>query len=284
MEIDLYWANQKLNSTPIIYTSIPNSSVNVRPIRLDVSNWPTVKNQTRCFCWYDKKNTTFSTKPYPQNNKKIIKIALIVESPHKDEFTIEFEPLQPLNGASGRAFENHIIKKMNNWFCVNQNDSAIYQIKVFNPVQQQASLHHFLNNLIDSEKLDSKLLPGTKIPPYSLNDKKHRNNYTAMRDQVWKLFFQSDVTNNKRFFQEEIIRYYPQYIINACTGKSEYKNDDANWKSLQEIPYSTNFNLKDIVRDSLLVFKDEILQNFLYREENHPFHWVFEKENKQNDK
>ena len=58
MEIDLYWANQKLNSTPIIYTSIPNSSVNVLPIRLDVSNWPTVKNQTRCFCWYDKKNAT----------------------------------------------------------------------------------------------------------------------------------------------------------------------------------------------------------------------------------
>ena len=121
-----------------------------------------------------------------------------------DEFTYDFRPLRPLNGMSGVIFDSQIEHKMAKWFKENLNVTAVYEIKIFNPVQYQTSLFHFLNNLIPFMRLSKQLQDDTVIPEYVFDDHK------KLRNDVWKLLFDSESTQCKMIFQKQLIQYCPE--------------------------------------------------------------------------
>ena len=70
-----------------------------------ITNWPVVNDQIRGYYTFNNGWIPTST------SKKFKKLALIVESPHKDEFDLVFNPIAPLNGASGKKFSKFITNK-----------------------------------------------------------------------------------------------------------------------------------------------------------------------------
>ena len=110
MDINIKWGTENLGV--ITYTPITHSTA----IDLDISRWPKVKNEVRCYLLHDGQR--FRRIPF-NHQLDIIRVAIITESPHKDEFTDYFYPIRPLNGLSGLRFNRYIEKKMREWFCNN---------------------------------------------------------------------------------------------------------------------------------------------------------------------
>lgn len=287
MDIKLHWCNNQIGT--VQYNTIATADTKQGSVDIDISQWPTVPNQVRCHLWYDVDNNEFKTAPFKQCDNQTIKVALIVESPHKDEFTYDFRPLRPLNGFSGVVFDKRIEHKMAMWFKGNINKTAVYEIKVFNPVQYQTSLFHFLNNMIPFMRLSNQLQEGTVIPEYVFDDNK------KMRDNVWELLFNSALTQCKMIFQKQLIQYWPEYIINCCTGGSAEDNTInwtilTNWQSsvcVASNKQNENITLKQAVRDALNEYDDWFLKTIKYREDFHPSRWNIdgksEKSNKKTD-
>ena len=116
------------------------------------------------------------------------KIALILESPHKDEYDFDEMPLRPANGETGRNIQNHLVKKLidENF---NFDDNTDYAVLLINPVQYQASCYHqFSAQGLQSDK--------------------------NLKNKVFRRLFDYLKTD----FQYRIKSYNPDYIINACTG------------------------------------------------------------------
>ena len=82
------------------------------------------------------------------NNKAIKKIALLLESPHKDEYTPQFTPVGPAQGKTGTNIANKIHHKLIGDLSVLQQSLSPlydYEVKLINCVQYQCSCYHFLN-------------------------------------------------------------------------------------------------------------------------------------------
>lgn len=283
MDIKLHWCGNQIGT--VQYNKIATADTKRGSLDIDISQWAIVPNQVRCLLWYDTDNKEFKAIPFKQGKNQIIKVALIVESPHKDEFTYDFRPLRPLNGFSGVVFDNQIDRKMDNWFKGNINKTAVYEIKIFNPVQYQTSLFHFLNNMIPFMRLSEQLKDGTVIPEYVFDDHK------KLRDNVWKLLFDSALTQCKINFQKQLIQYWPEYIINCCTGgsaedRSIYWTTVADRQSSASNVSTTQNNSiipKQHVRDALNELDDWFLKTIKYREDFHPSRWKFDGELEKKD-
>ncbi|GAA0084846.1 hypothetical protein UT300007_12850 [Clostridium sp. CTA-7] len=135
-----------------------------------------------------------------REGKNIIKIAVVMESPHREEFVIEnnkFKPLGPAMGASGNNIEKYLINLIKAiekcYFVCNK-----YDIYIINPVKFQASLGSFYKK--------------------GLNDK--------IRNELWKCLYENVY---KKEFLEELKKY--DIIVNSCTainkeyGKYQITND-----------------------------------------------------------
>ena len=82
---------------------------NACPLRIDFDRWPTVANGRDA--WFKYNGTNYEV-DFFDSKAKYYKVAVIVESPHKDEFTpITFAPVIPLNGNSGKRFEKRLPQK-----------------------------------------------------------------------------------------------------------------------------------------------------------------------------
>lgn len=271
MKIDLLWKGQVVES--VLYRKAAYSSI-ISSVQVDFSMWPTVSNQIRCYLLYDgSKFIKMATSYQPTTQPR--RIALIVESPHKDEFTNIFTPLHPLNGRSGNKFDLKIIERMNAWFSQPPTANTLFEIKIFNPVKYQTSLYHFLSNLIPNNQLKKQLPPAFVIPKYGSI---HDNDNSSLRNEVWKILFTNATFPCESDFKHEIKKYDPQYIVNACTGTN--KSKQIAWMNITQIysrpprkslsKYSAN-NLKTIVRRS--VFTYFVSSSVVYREDSHPHQW-----------
>ena len=237
-----------LNQAIIGHVSTGNSN-QVETANVDL--WQIINDQIRGY--YSWNGHTWECVPKPVN-KAFIKIALILESPHKDEFDNNFNPLSPLNGTSTRKrFANKITAHLNKWFN-NQVVSAgeAFEIKLINPVQYQTSFYHFLNgNIPYNQPLQTYFYP--KI------DCKMRNN-------VWLLLFNQGKLSND--FINRMTLYNPDYIINCCTGKNyttgSFLTVSAIKRRVCSLPKAT---IKQTIRNI------QLLQNALYTEDKHPSIW-----------
>ena len=158
-------------------------------------------------------------------NTKMVKVALILESPHKDEYSTNYTPIRPANGLTGNRIEEHIVTKIQK--IIDLNFDYIYQIYIMNPIQYQASCYHELQRFGNSNaQLNLRGKDGAK----------------ECRDEVWKILF-------KRLKDDFISRlkiYAPDIILNCCTGGLEYyikthvKTQDAYILSIKKIYDITN--------------------------------------------
>ena len=123
MDIRLHWCGNQIGV--VQYNEIAETDTKNGALDVDISQWSTVPNQVRCHLWYDVDKKKFRKEPFKQGENQLIKVAIVVESPHKDEYTYDFRPLRPLNGISGVVFDKQIERKMLQWFKGNINKTAI---------------------------------------------------------------------------------------------------------------------------------------------------------------
>lgn len=135
---------------------------------------------------------------------KIFKrLALVLESPHKDEYDINNNPLRPANGRTGIKINQKLATRKNLTSLLNKKQ--IYEVFLMNPVQFQASCYSILSN------------------------KCTRNN----TEQVFRVLFNRTKGNQRQDFIDRLKQYAPDIIFNCCTNKlkeivrnaiQEYKN------------------------------------------------------------
>ena len=273
MKIDLLWDGKIIDSVSYRKKAYSKITSNVQ---VDFSKWPVVSNQVRCYLLYDG-HEFVKTDLHYRSATQLEKIALIVESPHKDEFSVDFSPLQPLSGKSGEKFDLNIAKKMDGWFSSPPIANTLFEVKIFNPVTYQTSLYHFLSNLISYDRLEKQLPSSFDIPKYGcIQDVEN----SSLRNEVWKCLFTNSAFPCEIDFSNELKSYAPQYIVNSCTGSNNPKLK--TWKNVNQIytrtpkkqmrGYSAN-NLKTIVRRSMFTYFSVSNPLILYREDIHPCQW-----------
>lgn len=90
-----------------------------------------------------KDNKFVDLNPTKAKNNNIV---LLLESPHKEEFTNKFKPIAPAQGKTGKNIDNNIVEVLYYIDCklklFQQNE--IYNVIIANPVQYQASLIYYL--------------------------------------------------------------------------------------------------------------------------------------------
>lgn len=135
-------------------------------------------------------------------------IVLLLESPHKDEYTEFFAPKAPAQGSTGDNIGKEIANLL--FLLLNKNEyksygccklkNERYKLILANPVQYQTSL-----SILYDEKIDK-----------------------IIRNSVWKSLWNYVNVKGKKVIQEHfknrIIKYKPCLIINSCT-KDDKKND-----------------------------------------------------------
>lgn len=124
-------------------------------------------------------------------------IVIILESPHKDEYTIDFIPKAPAQGETGMQMCLKLEKILSNNDLLNFKDNK-YNIYIVNPIPFQTSLH-FLHGQAVSKKLNNE----------------SKKEYETLRDDVWKKIW--IIESIKKDFTKRIKLYNPEIIINACT-------------------------------------------------------------------
>jgi hypothetical protein len=134
-------------------------------------------------------------------NKKIV---LVIESPHRDEYDVKFNPISPAQGVTGDNIDNQItsiIDRHNHLGLPN----GLYDLIICNPVQFQASLFSLHKTPLHSKEFD----------------------VTSIRNKAWRSIYNLD----KDTFYQRLSNYAPVVIINACTSnlRSRVTSEIKRW-------------------------------------------------------
>lgn len=192
--MDIYWNKNKIGQTNL-YNNF----------KIDFDNSLNVNDETRGYLIY--KNGIWNFIGVAQyQGKQFEKIALILESPHKDEYSSKYVPLRPANGRTGAKINSKLTGAINIRhikdiapLSATLNPSVDYEIYIMNPIQVQASCYHEFHGLGQN-----KILNGLKIS---------RQN----TDQVFRCLFSASKGNLRQNFIDRINTYKPDYIYNCCT-------------------------------------------------------------------
>ena len=136
----------------------------------------------------------------PTYTRPIQNLALILESPHKDEYNFQNQMLYPIGpacGKTGKNIQNHLQDVFGpfNGKYIGKNGSFNslnslfdYRVHWVNPVQYQTSCYHRLSM--------------NKMDP-------------ALKQKVFRVLYKVLRFN----FYQRLMQINPQYILNACTAK-----------------------------------------------------------------
>ena len=122
---------------------------------------------------------------------KVEKLALILESPHKDEFSGNYVPLRPANGLTGRKINNKIGNFALSW---NLSTTVAYEVMLMNAVQFQCSCW------------------------YQCASSGHHPLKRHEKDSVFRVLFDDSMGNLRQDFIKRLKAYSPSIVINACTS------------------------------------------------------------------
>ena len=118
---------------------------------------------------------------------EIKKLVIILESPHKDEYSTSFTPLRPANGKTGNSINTKLTSRN---FKSKLITSCDYEVFLMNSIQFQCSCIHFIGN-----KSNSKI---TK--------------------QIFRALFNKNNGNLRSDFISRIKNYNPDFVLNVCTS------------------------------------------------------------------
>lgn len=172
------------------------------PYPIDFLTSPKVNDKVRGYLIYNGTDWDFilpqtykMIKGYNERKRK--NLALILESPHKNEYDKVgniYVPIAPAMGETGVKLRGAITKRK---FIALLDPECDYEVKLFNAVQYQCSCY---NELIQHN------------PDYELCH--------SLRNRVFKLLWKSKAND----FIIRITRYKPDIIVNCCTGGFDYYN------------------------------------------------------------
>ncbi|OYU82602.1 MAG: hypothetical protein CFE24_14770 [Flavobacterium sp. BFFFF2] len=122
---------------------------------------------------------------------KLIKVLLIIESPHKDEYDINFVPIGTAQGQTGRNISKNFYKLIQSNKELEKLEKD-FEVTVYNPIPLQTSM-------------------------YEITKCFDRN----LRNSVWKYCWNAENGPN---FKSKFIEYIVEnndfeFIINACTNR-----------------------------------------------------------------
>lgn len=154
-----------------------------------------VLDEVRGYLVYVNSNWVFIGISQIQQFKTFIikKLALILESPHKDEFDQYNNPLRPANGKTGHKINNKICSRSSITSLL--NTTFAYEVYLINPIQYQTSCYCVLGS------------------SYS----------RANTNEVFRKMFSKKGFNLRKNFISRLKKYNPNIIINCCTSSGGLK-------------------------------------------------------------
>jgi hypothetical protein len=167
-----------------------------------------------------------------KKDDNIASIVLLLESPHKDEYSEDFKPIGPAQGLTGDKIDSMLLKIMNLNFDEFKLDEKKYRIILMNPVPYQTSLNYLFKN--KSEKINK-----------------------SVRNKVWKKLWENIELQDE--FKNQISDLKPELIFNACTSElkpniSKFLKtiESLNKTIIFEINHPSSWNIPEIKKLSCL--------------------------------
>lgn len=149
-----------------------------------------VKNETKTISRILIEECIDSNVDLDKKYKGYKRIVIIVESPHKYEYSFDYKPIGPAQGKTGIMIEKNIDKILELFGTKDEK----YILIISNPVQFQASLGSFY--------------------PWGLHD--------SIRNNLWTKLYEIYKTD----FESRLKRYKPDYILNATTDGRQKRIDE----------------------------------------------------------
>ncbi|MCY1045377.1 hypothetical protein OV208_28940 [Corallococcus sp. bb12-1] len=140
------------------------------------------------------------------------RIVLLLESPHRYEYTQTFTPIAPAQGTTGEGIEACILPLLNKYERLELPPDR-YELLICNPVQFQASLY--------------------ELHGQSLNENSPAQ---RLRDITWRTLYYD--MNERDGFLQRLGRYNAAAVIVACTAalKQEVLGDVRCWAKDRPVP------------------------------------------------
>lgn len=130
-------------------------------------------------------------------------LVLLLESPHKDEYSNFSVPLRPAKGLTGTKINNKFGMKINQnqGQCAKfKNKSIIYKVFLVNAIQYQTSCYNTLSKLNG-----------------------YQQNWRVIRNCVFKKMWENQPSNLQQNLNDRITSINPSVLINCVTGgKNKY--------------------------------------------------------------
>ena len=195
--MDIYFNNALIGTTTV------QCSVTL-PKRIDYYTSHKVNDEVRGYLIYNGAWSLVATSSV-QRNWKIKKIALILESPHKDEYQQNsFTPKGPAKGISygtaGYSIDHFLANRK--WVNTMLNLNYVYEVYIMNAIPYQCSAHNYIGQNCYCR----------------LTKKERRDLVDEIFMLMWKYICN---TTSVPFFQNDLIdridAYTPDIIINCCT-------------------------------------------------------------------
>ena len=141
------------------------------------------------------------------------KLALVLESPHKNEFSPAGIPLRPANGTTGNKINNLLADVINNRPPSGINQKIIYKVYLINAIQYQTSCYQTLHAFSN-----------------------YKNNWHTIRNNVFKALWNNKNLNIQQDLKNRINVISPSVIMNCVTGGKSH----AGLKRLVELVIKSN--------------------------------------------
>ena len=166
---------------------------------LSYTNSDKVNDERRGFLYYNNGWVFCGLNQITQS--RFDNLVLILESPHKDEFSPAGFPLRPANGITGTKINNLLAKHVQYIPGLTLSKSKVYCVWIVNAIQYQTSAYHQLHT----------------ISGYS-------DYWRSLRDKVFKTMWDSKSPFNLQAdLLQRLNAIAPRVCINCVTGgKSAY--------------------------------------------------------------
>lgn len=129
------------------------------------------------------------------NPETFEKLALVLESPHKNEFSPVGIPLRPANGITGNKINNLLADVINNRPPNGINQKITYKVYLINAIQYQTSCYKILHVFPD-----------------------YKDNWHTIRNYVFKVLWNTQQFNLQSDLTSRIKAINPSIIMNCVTG------------------------------------------------------------------
>lgn len=132
---------------------------------------------------------------YQITPKAFEKMVIVLESPHKDEFSSMGVPIRPANGVTGSKINLLLAQIVNNRPPNGISQSIIYEVYLVNAIQYQTSCYQALHNYSD-----------------------YNANWHTIRNYVFKALWNTGNLSLQQDLRNRINLINPSVIMNCVTG------------------------------------------------------------------